>query len=305
MPIVVTLITGTTGPVLDDNMIATAASGFDVSVDWLAPGVAADLIMEGEETSVVDMTIRKRLASQPIDVVVQNITHRRKKLLVADMDSTVITVECIDVLANRAGIGDRVADLTARTILGELDFASSLRERVALLAGTPITVLDDAWRHDVALTAGARTLVATMRAHGAFTALISGGFTWFTERVSEAVGFDMHQANRLIVDHDHLVGQIAEPVLDRGAKETLLRDLVRKRKISMADSLAVGDGANDIAMIQAAGLGVAFHGVDAVKDVAGASIEHGDLTALLYLQGYRLNEFVGNTEPYSSSSTAR
>jgi phosphoserine phosphatase len=292
MPLVATLIAGATGPALDDNTIAAAAAGFDVTVDWLAGGVAVDLIMNDGMARPVEAAIRQALAGQPVDVVVQDTAHRRKKLLVADMDSTIITVECIDVLAARAGIGDRIADITARTIRGELDFATSLRERVALLAGTPIAALEDAWRQDVALTPGARVLIATMRAHGAYTALISGGFTWFTERVGAAAGFDLHRANRLIVEDGRLAGRVAEPVLDRDAKETMLRDLVRERAIATADSLAVGDGANDIAMIRTAGLGVSYHGVDAIKDVAGARIEHGDLTALLYLQGYRSTEFV-------------
>ena len=225
-------------------------------------------------------------------MVVQNTAHRRKKLLVADMDSTIITVECIDVLAARAGIGDKIATITARTIRGELDFASSLRERVALLAGTPVSALEEAWRQDVALTPGARTLVATMAAQGAVTALISGGFTWFTERVADASGFAVHRANGLIVENGYLTGEVAEPVLDRDAKDTMLRDLARQHDIDLADSLAVGDGANDISMIQSAGLGVAFHGVDAVNRAADAMIIHGDLTALLYAQGYKIGEFV-------------
>jgi phosphoserine phosphatase len=293
MPLVATLIAGATGPALDDNTIAAASAGFDVTVDWLAGGVAVDLIMKDRMARPVEAAIRDALAGQPVDVVVQDTAHRRKKLLVADMDSTIITVECIDVLAARAGIGDRIADITARTIRGELDFATSLRERVALLAGTPITALEDAWRQDVALTPGARVLIATMRARGAYTALISGGFTWFTERVGAAAGFDLHRANRLIVEDGRLAGRVAEPVLDRDAKETMLRDLVRERAIATADSLAVGDGANDIAMIRTAGLGVAYHGVDVVRNVAGARIDHGDLTALLYAQGYTRDEFVG------------
>jgi phosphoserine phosphatase len=291
MSLVATLIAGVNGPALDDNTIAAATGGLDVTIDWLAPGAAVDLLLADGNPRTVESAMRHGLAGRAVDIVVQDTAHRRKKLLVADMDSTIITVECIDVLAARAGIGDHVADITARTIRGELDFASSLRERVALLAGTPVTALEEAWRHDVALTPGARTLVATMRAHGAYTALISGGFTWFTERVGEAADFDLNRANRLIVEDGHLTGRIAEPVLDRDAKETMLRDLVRQHGLAMTDSLAVGDGANDIAMIRTAGLGVAYRGVDIVRDAAGARIDYGDLTALLYAQGYRRGEF--------------
>jgi len=292
MTLVATLIAGPSGPVLDDSTIARAVAGRDAGVDWLAPGVAADLALEAPSPASVEADLRRHFHDLPIDIVVQPTAHRRKKLLVADMDSTIITVECIDVLAARAGIGEQISAITARTIRGELDFASSLRERVALLAGTPVTALEDAWREDVALMPGARTLIATMRAHGAMTALISGGFTWFTERVAQLAGFDLHRANRLDIAEGRLVGTVEEPVLGRDAKETLLRALVEDNGMAMADSLAVGDGANDIAMLGAAGLGVAYHGVEAVKKVAPARIEHGDLTALLYLQGYRRGEFV-------------
>lgn len=292
MPIVATLIAGTARPALDDTMIAEAARSLDATVDWLAPGIAVDLIADEGEAEKIEVTVRSALADRPVDVVVQSTANRRKKLLVADMDSTIITVECIDVLAARAGIGDEIAAITARTIRGELDFASSLRERVALLAGTPISALEEAWRQDVGLTPGARTLVATMAAHGAVTALISGGFTWFTERVADATGFAVYRANSLIVENGRLTGKVAEPVLDRNAKDAMLHDLARQKGIELADSLAVGDGANDIAMIRSAGLGVAFHGVDAVNRVADAMIVHGDLKALLYAQGYKIGEFV-------------
>ena len=292
MPLVATLIACPGGPVLDDNTVACVVLGYDVAAEWLAPGVAVDLVVETGSANALEADLCHRLAGLPVDIVVQPLERRRKKLLVADMDSTVITVECIDVLAARAGIGERVADITARTVRGELDFDSSLRERVALLAGTPVSALEDAWRDDVTLTPGARTLVATMRSHGALTALISGGFTWFTERVAEAVGFDLHRANRLDIADGRLSGTVEEPVLGRDAKETLLRGLIRQHGLDLADTLAVGDGANDIAMLEVAGLGVAFRGVEAARKAAPARIEHGDLTALLYLQGYRRDEFV-------------
>jgi phosphoserine phosphatase len=292
MHLVATLSAGTEGPALDDSTVAEAAGDLNHEVDWLAPGRAADLLLAGGNAAEIEAGIRRRLAGRPVDVVVQGRADRRKKLLVADMDSTIITVECIDALAARAGIGEKIAAITARTIRGGLNFEDSLRERVALLSGTPIAALEDAWRQDVALTPGACSLIATMRAHGAMTALISGGFTWFTERVAEAAGFDLHRANTLIIEDGRLAGRVEEPVLGRDAKETMLRGLIDEQGLSLADSLAVGDGANDIAMLKVAGLGVAYHGVDAVREVADARIEHGDLTALLYLQGYRQSEFV-------------
>ncbi len=292
MPIVATLIAGAAGPALDDTMIAEAARSMGATIDWPAPGAAVDLIVEEGEAGDVEASVRSFLADRPVDLVVQDTAHRRKKLLVADMDSTIITVECIDVLAARAGIGHEIAAITARTIRGELDFASSLRERVALLAGTPVSALEEAWHQNVTLTPGARTLVATMARHGAVTALISCGFTWFTERVADATGFAVQRANELIVEDGRLTGRVAEPVLDRDAKETMLRDLARENDIELADSLAVGDGANDIAMIRSAGLGVAFRGVEAVNRAADAMIVHGDLSALLFVQGYRSSEFV-------------
>jgi phosphoserine phosphatase len=292
MHLVATLIAGTEGPALNDSTVAEAAGDLNHEVDWLAPGRAADLLLAGGNAAEIEAGIRRRLAGRPVDVVVQGRADRRKKLLVADMDSTIITVECIDALAARAGIGEKIAAITARTIRGELNFEDSLRERVALLSGTPIAALEDAWRQDVALTPGACSLIATMRAHGAMTALISGGFTWFTERVAEAAGFDLHRANTLIIEDGRLAGRVEEPVLGRDAKETMLRGLIDEQGLSLADSLAVGDGANDIAMLKVAGLGVAYHGVDAVREVADARIEHGDLTALLYLQGYRQSELV-------------
>ncbi len=292
MTLVATVIAGTGGPALDDTTIDDIARQVEARVDWLDPGRAVDLLVDGSSYQALATTLKKSLNDVPADVVIQAARHRRKRLLVADMDSTIITVECIDVLAAQAGIGDQIAAITARTIRGELEFAQSLRERVALLAGTPIEALESAWRDSVALTPGATTLLATMRGHGALTALISGGFTWFTKRVADLVGFDVQQANRLNIEDGRLTGSMVEPILDRNAKETLLRQLAREHDIDMADTLAVGDGANDIAMIEAAGLGVAYHGVEAVSTVADAAIRHGDLTALLFMQGYRRSEFL-------------
>jgi len=216
----------------------------------------------------------------------------RKKLLVADMDSTVITVECIDEVADFAGVRDRVQPVTERAMRGEIGFEDALRERVALLKGLEETSLQAAYDERVRLTSGARALVGTMRAHGAHTALVSGGFSFFTGRVAAAVGFDEHRANRLLAEDGRLTGRVAEPVLGRAAKLEALGEIAGRLGILAGDALVVGDGANDLGMIEAAGLGVAFRAKPVVANRAHASIRHGDLTALLYLQGYAADEFV-------------
>lgn len=225
-----------------------------------------------------------------IDVNCVPAAGRRKRLLIADMDSTIITAECIDELADFAGVRDRVQPITERAMRGEIGFEEALRARVALLRGLGESDLQAAHDERVRLTPGARSLVQTMQAHGAHTALVSGGFTFFTERVAAAAGFDEHRANRLLAENGRLTGRVREPVLGRAAKLAALHEIARGLGISPADALAVGDGANDLAMIGAAGLGVAFRAKPVVAESAGASIRHGDLTALLYLQGYAAEE---------------
>ena len=217
---------------------------------------------------------------------------RRKRLLIADMDSTIIPVECIDEIADFAGVRDRVQPITERAMRGEIGFEDALRARVALVEGMAEARLQAVFDERVTLTPGARSLVRTMRAHGAYTALVSGGFSFFTERVAAAAGFDENRANRLIEDAGRLTGRVAEPVLGRAAKVEALTELTARLGLAAADALAVGDGANDLGMIEAAGLGVAFHAKPIVVARADAGILHGDLTALLYLQGYGADEIV-------------
>ncbi len=237
--------------------------------------------------------IRDIIGSDPVDVVIQPHDGRRKKLFLADMDSTMIGQECIDELADYAGFKDRVAAITERAMRGEIAFEPALRERVALLKGLPARVIDRVIAERIRLTPGGPTLVATMRAHGAYTCLVSGGFTAFTSRIAAMIGFEENHANTLLADAGgKLIGEVAEPVLGREAKLQTLNALRQRFGLACADTLAVGDGANDIPMIKAAGLGVAFHAKPAVKDAAAARIDHGDLTALLYAQGYRREEFV-------------
>ena len=219
-------------------------------------------------------------------------TNRRKKLLIADMDSTMIPVECIDQMADYAGVGDRVAEITARAMRGELDFAGSMKERVALVAGLPQTDLQRVYDERITLNPGGRCLVRTMAAHGAHTALVSGGFTFFTERVAAAAGFAEHRANVLCVVDGKLSGEVEDPILGRDAKVEALDALCAEAGISRADAVTVGDGANDIGMLTAAGLGVGHHPKPAVAEVADAVMHQSDLDALLFLQGYREAEFI-------------
>jgi phosphoserine phosphatase len=255
----------------------------------LSPDEAADIPL----AAALDMdAVHAALGTAAIDAIATPATDRRKRLLVADMDSTIVTGETLDELADFAGLKDRIAAITARAMNGELDFKAALRERVAMLRGLPVDALEKTWQR-VRLTDGARELVATMRAHGAYTALVSGGFSFFTSRVAELVGFDMHRSNVLLDDGVALTGRVAEPILDRDTKLDTLTRLAAERGLPMSATLAVGDGANDLDMIRAAGLGVAFHAKPIVAAEARARVDHGNLRALLFAQGYRREEIVG------------
>lgn len=262
------------------------------SIDWLAPARSFDLPFSGDPDAV-RAALRNVLRDEwQVDANIVPTANRRKKLLIADMDSTIVGCECIDELADQVGLKPKVAAITERAMRGELDFPSALRERVALLKGLPLEALARVYAERVRLNKGARALTATMRANGAFTLLVSGGFTYFTQRVAEDAGFDSHQGNRLMDDGRALTGTVADPILGREAKLAALQSAVAQQKLSFDDTLAVGDGANDLDMIRRAGLGVAYHAKPIVAAEAGASIVHGDLTTLLYLQGYRQSEIV-------------
>jgi phosphoserine phosphatase len=224
---------------------------------------------------------------------VQPAAFRRKKLFLADMDSTMIGQECIDELADYAGLKAHVAGITERAMRGEIEFEPALRERVALLKGLPVSVVDEVLQKRITLTPGGRELVATMRAHGAWTCLVSGGFTLFTNAVADMIGFQENRANQLRVEDDKLTGEVVEPIVGRAAKLATLTELRESFDLDNIDTLVVGDGANDLGMIEQAGLGVAYHAKPAVAAAAAARIDYGDLTALLYAQGYRREEFVG------------
>ncbi len=258
---------------------------------WLSPGRALEIAFDHDPVQVLERA-RTHFSRQPVDVNVLPAENRRKKLLIADMDSTIINCECLDELADMAGIKAKVSAITDRAMRGELDFAAALRERVAMLKGLSLTALQRVYAGRIRLNPGAKTLVATMHKHGARSLLVSGGFSYFTSRIAKDAGFDADQANELLDDGAVLTGLVREPILGREAKLAALEKAVADFGLATGDALAVGDGANDLAMIQRAGLGVAYHAKPIVAAAAGATITHGDLTALLYLQGYRDEEMV-------------
>ena len=263
------------------------------AVVWLAEGIACDLALP-QEAGAADVTdaLRASLAAEPIDVIVQQAETRRKKILIADMDSTMIGQECLDELADYAGLKAQVAAITERAMRGDIAFEPALRERVALLKGLPAKTIDDVIEKRVTLTPGGRTLVATMRRHGALACMVSGGFTQFTKRIAAMIGFDESRGNTLDIAGGKLAGTVAEPIFGRDGKRATLIELRNRLGLAAQETLAIGDGANDMDMIAAAGLGVAFHAKPKVAAAAPARVDHGDLTALLYVQGYRKTEFV-------------
>jgi phosphoserine phosphatase len=271
--------------------VLDAAALAPATPDWLAAGRAADVFFETQELDAVRAALAAALAGEPVDVVVQKAASRRKRLLVADMDSTMIEQECLDELAGEIGLRAEIAAITARAMAGDIDFEAALKQRVALLAGV---TLDQTARtlSRITPTPGARALVATMRADGAHTALVSGGFLQFTQPVAERLGFHETFANRLDIADGALTGRVVEPVQGREGKRQALADLRAALGLSVAQTLAVGDGANDLDMLREAGLGVAFHAKPKVAQAAAARVDHADLTALLYAQGYRERDIV-------------
>ena len=288
---IVTLLTNPATPVLDRAVVESlrnAWGGGDAR--WLEPAVAAEFALQAMPEN--RWQLWESLQSLCIDLVIQPAMGRKKRLLIADMDSTMIEQECIDELADEAGVGAHVAGITARAMNGELDFEEALRERVGLLAGLPEGVIGSVIRDRITLMPGGRALVATMRAHGAYAALVSGGFTAFTAQIAAVLGFDENRANLLLVQDGKLTGQVAEPILGRAAKVQALQEIAARLGITPQDAIAVGDGANDLGMLGLAGAGVALHAKPVVAAECDIRINHGDLTALLFLQGYAKTEFV-------------
>jgi phosphoserine phosphatase len=261
---------------------------------WLSPGQACDISFRpASEASLTDLrAVAERVTDTlPVDWTIQQVEGRRKMLLVADMDSTIIQQECLDEIAALAGIGPQIAAITERAMQGELDFETALRERVGLLKGFPLSRLQEVLENSITLTPGAAQLTATMRSHGARCVLVSGGFTFFTAAVARRAGFNTHFGNSFLAEGDAIAG-VAEPILGKDAKLATLKAEAQGQGIGLSETMAVGDGANDLDMLKAAGLGVAFHAKPIVAREAAARIDHGDLTGLLYLQGYRQQDFV-------------
>ena len=289
MPTILTLIAARAATTLRPATIARVRDAVQGGAPvTLSPGEAVDIPCPTRPDPAL---VRAALEGEAVDALAVPNRGRRKALLVADMDSTIVTSETLDELAAHAGLKDQIAAITQRSMNGEIDFADALRERVALLRGLDLSALEATWAA-TRLTPGAMTLVATMRAHNALTALVSGGFTVFTGRVATLCGFDVHRANELLDDGMALTGAVAEPILDRDAKLAALEELAATRGVKLGATLAVGDGANDMAMIMAAGMGVAFHAKPVVAQVARYRVDHGDLRALLFAQGYTADQFV-------------
>jgi phosphoserine phosphatase len=288
--LIVTLLSHPLRPVLDRTTVESlrnAWGGGDAI--WLDPGVAAEFAVEAMPDTRWE--VWQSLQTMGIDLVVQPALGRRKRLLIADMDSTMIEQECIDELADEAGVGAHVAGITARAMNGELDFEDALRERVGLLKGLPEAVIGQVIRDRITLMSGGPVLLATMKAHGAYAALVSGGFTAFTAAIAATLGFDENRANTLIIENGVLSGRVADPILGRAAKVQALQEISSRLGITPAEAIAVGDGANDLGMLGLAGAGVALHAKPSVQAECDIRINHGDLTALLYLQGYAREEF--------------
>ena len=294
MALVATLVANPSNPVLAPALGEAAFNAVDgAGLYWLADGVACDIALkDGMSAEIALDRIRAVIGELPVDAAVQIAETRRKKILIADMDSTMIGQECIDELAAEVGLKDKVSDITARAMNGEIAFEPALRERVALLKGLPVEVIAQVIDSRITLTPGGRELVATMRANGHYTALVSGGFTSFTSVVAALIGFDENRANILESENGVLSGTVREPILGKQAKVDALEEIAARLHLDPLDAIAVGDGANDLGMLSRAGSGVAPHAKPSVAAQAGIRIDHADLTALLYLQGYRRSDFV-------------
>ena len=292
--LVATLVSASGQALLDDALLASVEAIVPSVTGFFAldGAIAADLFADEADARKLEAEIRGALGDRPIDIIAQPLATRRKRLFLADMDSTMIDQECIDELAAYVGLKDLVSAITERAMRGEIAFEPALRERVALLKGVPLAVVDDILAQKITLSPGGRELVQTMKANGAYTALVSGGFTVFTGPVGEKIGFDENRANILVAEGGVLTGEAAEPILGKQAKLDALVELRKRFELTAADTLAIGDGANDLAMLGEAGLGVAYRAKPAVAAMAGARLDHADLTALLFAQGYTGDEIV-------------
>lgn len=288
---VVTLLTSPDIKALDPALVENLRNAWGGGdAQWLSPDEAAEFAISAVPENQWD--VWKDLQILGVDLIVQPVNGRRKEMLLADMDSTMIRQECIDELAAEAGVGTYVSEITVRAMNGELDFEQALIERVGLLKGLDASVIDTVLINRITLMPGARTLLATMKSNGAYTALVSGGFTAFTTDIADKLGFDENRANTLMMEDEKLTGQVAQPILGRDAKVAALHEISQRLGIIPDQVMAVGDGANDLGMLELSGAGVALHAKPAVAAQCDIRINHGDLTALLYLQGYSRDEFV-------------
>ncbi len=288
---ILTLISDAAKGLVDNNLMSDIAAFLALPPEWqvLAPSHAAQIKLP-TLSQVAQEKLRARYADTAIDLIITT-NNDKKQLLVADMESTIIEQECLDELADKVGIRDKIADITERAMRGELAFEPALRERVKLLQNLPITTLEDIYNESVTLMPGAQTLIATLKQNGTYCALVSGGFTFYAQRIAELLGFDFYQSNNLGIQDERLDGTVIDPILGRSAKAEILEKISSTRGLALSQSIAVGDGSNDLAMIDIAGFGVAFRAKPAVAAAANICVNHGDLTALLYIQGYRKADF--------------
>ena len=288
-----TLIANPKSANLTAEIVAETATKLGVQdIDWLNENIACDIFLPNERHPVELDVIRDGLRENEIDFVVQPVEGRRKKVLLADMDSTMIQQECIDELAAEAGVGQHVAEITARAMNGELDFDDALRERVGLLKGLDVSVIQKVIVSRITLMPGGAVLLATMKANDAYAALVSGGFTDFTQVIADKLGFDENRANTLLQSGGVLTGEVGTPILGRDAKVEALKNIIEQKGLSVDDVIAVGDGANDLGMLGRAGTGVALHAKPVVAAQSNVQLNFSDLTGLLYLQGYRISDFM-------------
>lgn len=296
MDYVLTLIANPDIAALDDTTVLAVRRALDAlgvgsgEPDWLAPGQAVDLTFAGTSPLAAETVVRQTVGAAPIDVIAQRTYRRKKKLLIADMDSTIVTGETLDELAEFAGLKDQISAITHRAMRGELDFNEALLERVAMLKGLDESYLAETMA-GVTLTAGAKTLITTMRANEAVTALISGGFSYFTDRIREDVGFHSSLGNQLELKGGKITGRVLPPIVNKDTKLAMLEDTAEQLGLGMSDTMAIGDGANDVPMLAAAGTGIAFHAHPVARKAARARLDHADLSGALFIQGYRRDEF--------------
>lgn len=288
MSLVATLISNPNKPALTNEIVIAAKNALDATnLTWLAENIACDLYLPNTLSQKnAEEIITKSIGNHPIDFAVQEKNTRKKKVLIADMDSTMINEECIDELAAEVGVKDKVSLITAKAMNGEIEFDSALRDRVALLKGLPEEIYKDVIKNRITLASGGKQLVATMKKHGGYCALVSGGFTLFTNPIGQEIGFDENRANILLTNNEKLSGLVQEPILGAEAKVDALNDIAKTKGLTPLDFIAVGDGANDLPMLKLAGTGIALHAKPNVAAQAKIKMNHSDLTALLYLQGY-------------------